>query len=265
MQGFVVQRAGASGSDVLSFIYGEGKVSSTNTAMLAKKRMIDPGAGFVLPYVATVQLSAGETPQDRVWLFVEEGMTRGFDNGYDGRKMAGEKPIAMLYASETDGDYQVNSIPDINETCLSIEAEKGVAEYTLTFKYRDRNPDEELLLFDTKTRELVTISADSSVYHFHASATDNGEKRFQIITRKTEMDSEDKEVRVLRINGNTFIDSRSKNTAEIRLFDLSGRQLQETLRLAPGEIRALPSLPGGVYVVEITAKNKKYLEKVIAP
>ncbi|MDR1584886.1 MAG: T9SS type A sorting domain-containing protein, partial [Prevotellaceae bacterium] len=75
----------------------------------------------------------------------------------------------------------------------------------------------------------------------------------------------DKEVRVLRINGNTFIDSRSKNTAEIRLFDLSGRQLQQTLQLAPGEIRALPSLPGGVYVVEIAVENKKYLEKIIAP
>jgi hypothetical protein len=77
------------------------------------------------------------------------------------------------------------------------------------------------------------------------------------------MDSEDKEVRVLRINGNTFIDSRSKSTAEIRLFDLSGRQLQQTLRLAPGEIRALPLLPGGVYVVGIAVEGKKYLEKVI--
>ncbi|MDR1584761.1 MAG: T9SS type A sorting domain-containing protein, partial [Prevotellaceae bacterium] len=135
----------------------------------------------------------------------------------------------------------------------------------LTFKYRDRNPDEELLLFDTKTRDLVNISADSSVYHFHASATDNGAKRFQILTRKAEIDSEDKEVRVLRINGNTFIDSRSKSTAEITLFDLSGRQLQQTLRLAPGEIKALPSLPGGVYVVEIAVEGKRYLEKVIAP
>jgi hypothetical protein len=200
---------------------------------------------------------------DKVWLFVDESMTRGFDNGYDGRKMAGETPSAMLYASETDGDYQVNSIPDINETYLSVEAEKGVAEYSLTFNYKDRNTDEELFLFDTKTRELVNISADSSVYHFHASATDNGAKRFQIITRKAETDSEDKEVRVLRINGNTFIDSRSKDTAEIRLFDLSGRQVQQTLRLAPGEIKALPLLPGGVYVVGIAAEGKKYLEKII--
>jgi hypothetical protein len=264
MQGFVVQHKCTltTAPGLLTFEYSG--VSRTNTDMRVKRRMIDPGADFVLPYVATVQLSAGETPKDKVWLFVEEGMTRGFDNGYDGRKMVGEKPSAMLYASETDGDYQVNSIPDINETFLSIEAEEGATEYSLTFNYKDRNTDEEILLFDTKTRELVNISADSSTYHFHASATDNGEKRFQIITRKAEIDSEDKEVRVLRIDGNTFIDSRSKNTAEIRLFDLGGRQLQQTLQLAPGEIKALPSLPGGVYVVGITVEGKKrYSEKVV--
>jgi hypothetical protein len=77
---------------------------------------------------------------------------------------------------------------------------------------------------------------------------------------------EDKEVKLLRINGNTFVDSRSKNPAEITLFDLSGRQLQETMRLAPNETKALPSLPNGVYVVEIAVEGeKRYSEKIIAP
>jgi hypothetical protein len=264
MQGFVVQlRKNETSEGSLTFRYaGVTGTGSKNIAMRTKGILADTD-DFAKPYTATVELSAGETVKDKVWLFVDERTTRGFDNGYDGRKMAGETPSALLYASEEDGNYQVNSIPDINETYLSLQAEEGIYDYSLTFKYSGKSADEELFLSDLKTGNLVTISADSSVYHFHASATDNGAKRFQIITRKVITGSEDKEVRVLRIDGNTFVDSRSKNTAEINLFDLSGRQLQQTLRLAPGEIKALPSLPKGVYLVEIVTGNKKYLEKII--
>ncbi|MDR1585316.1 MAG: T9SS type A sorting domain-containing protein, partial [Prevotellaceae bacterium] len=151
----------------------------------------------------------------------------------------------------------------INETYLSIEAEEGTTEYSLTFNYHDRNTDEELFLFDAKTREFVTISADSSVYHFRASATDNGVKRFQIIARKAVTDLEDKEVEVFHLGGSAFFYNRSDNTAEIAVLDISGRRLQHRLQLGSGETKTFSSLPKGVYVVEISVGGRKHSEKVI--
>jgi uncharacterized repeat protein (TIGR02543 family) len=69
---------------------------------------------------------------DCLWIFSDSACTRKFDNGWDGYKMKGSPSNLQLYATEADGDYQIDAVKDINETYLSFQAGQDTV-FKLTF------------------------------------------------------------------------------------------------------------------------------------
>ena len=73
---------------------------------------------------------------DQMWLFSVASCTNEFDNGWDGFKMFGTPLAPQLFAIEPDGDYQVASIPNYNDTFLGFSA--GIdSVYTFTFTHQN--------------------------------------------------------------------------------------------------------------------------------
>jgi len=119
---------------------------------------------------------------DQMWVFSNANCTRGFDNGWDGFKMIASTAPAQLYAAEVGGNFQVNAIPDFNNTYLCFKAGYDT-EYTLTFFYQELDLFyQQLYLIDSVANKIVDIYAEGTEYTFTADNTTTPEKRFKIVT-----------------------------------------------------------------------------------
>ena len=259
LQGFVVKvQDGYKATSNLTFKYSG--VSKDNALMRSKDIETSGEKTYTI-----VKLSSGEVEKDMLWLFVDKNSTRDFDNGYDGRKMSNDSNLALIYASEKDGNYQVNTIPNINGTYLSVQAEESTENYTLIFSHSGRNADEQLFLLDLKTDILTDISADGTEYNFYCSSSDVAEKRFLITSRPsvTTSTDEEKNINLSYINGNVILENRTENKAEVSIFDSLGRKAL-VISINSGESSILPSfISSGVYILKMKSNSFERLQKII--
>jgi len=119
---------------------------------------------------------------DQMWLFTVASCTYNFDNGWDGYKMFGTTNAPQIFAIEPDGNYQVNSVPNVNNTYLGFSA--GVdTVYTLTFS--NENLDvfyKQLYLIDSVANKTIDIFQTGTTYTFSALPTSVPVRRFKIVT-----------------------------------------------------------------------------------
>ena len=129
-----------------------------------------------------INLIGEKMDNDVMWLFSHEGTTRNFDNGWDAFKLAGDAGTARIQAVENGINYQINAVPDINETLLSARAGANDTSYKL--RISNENMDsrhQSLYLLDLITNELTDISAPVTEYFFNMTNT-SSEPRFKILT-----------------------------------------------------------------------------------
>ncbi len=124
----------------------------------------------------------GSRFSDRMWIFSIPQCTTGFDNGWDGFKMFGSSVAPQIYAMEEAGNFQVNSVPDINNTYIGFRAGEDTI-YTLTFtNYFVATRYQELYLVDLLENKTINIFETGAQYTFVAKRSDSLEKRFKIIS-----------------------------------------------------------------------------------
>jgi hypothetical protein len=124
----------------------------------------------------------GTTYSDVTWIFTLPSCTHNFDNGYDGYKMFSANPaLPQIYVQEPDGSYQIDAIPDVNNTYLTFVA--GIdTTYTLTFTSQYlANYYQSLYLVDSVTNQTTDIYTSGTTYKFTAS-NKTPIKRFKIVT-----------------------------------------------------------------------------------
>lgn len=121
---------------------------------------------------------------DNMWLFSVSTCSRSFDWGWDGHKMFGCSLSPQLFAIEADGNYQIDVIPDLNNTFLGFSA--GIdSMYTMTFTNQELSANyKQLYLIDSVANKTVDIYQTGTTYKFKAFATCNPVKRFKIVTSK---------------------------------------------------------------------------------
>ena len=119
---------------------------------------------------------------DQMWLFTVASCTNNFDNGWDGYKMFGTTSAPQIFAIEPDGNYQVNSVPDINNTYLGFSA--GVdTVYTLTFSNENLSVFyNQLFLIDSVAKKTIDIFQTGTTSTFSALPTSTPVRRFKIVT-----------------------------------------------------------------------------------
>lgn len=118
---------------------------------------------------------------DQMWLFAVPTCTRGFDQGWDATKMFGSPVTPQLFAMEPQAYYQIDCIPDLNNTYLGFIAGIDTA-YTFTFTHENLTVKyTQLFLIDSIANKTVDIYQTGTTYSFTAHKTDSV-RRFKIVT-----------------------------------------------------------------------------------
>jgi len=207
----------------------------------------------------------GEHAADRMWIFSEPNSTRGFDNGWDGQKMLGSALTPQLFAMEADGNYQVNSVPDMNNTELGFQAGQDL-EYTLTFTHENiKKQYAGLYLVDLVENKTIDITVSGSTYAFVAESTPAPVKRFKIVTRPYEKDAPDTEtqVKIFSSQGSIFVQNYSDQDGECMVYDIAGHNIMKVPFTANGVTAITNSLRPGAYIATAMVGAEKVSKRLI--
>jgi hypothetical protein len=170
---------------------------------------------------------------------------------------------------EADGNYQVNSVNDINNTYLGFQAGED-SLYTLTFTHL--NPGmmySTVYLVDSLRGNTVDITATGSTYTFSVLPTDTIEKRFKIVATPLVITGVQKTVTAaypvtVFCSGNTvFVDNKSDQAGILQIYDIAGRRVQD-YPFTAGEVTTLRTgLSPGVYVTAAVTKTGKTTTRLV--
>ena len=198
---------------------------------------------------------------DRLWVFADEKLSRKFDNGHDGYKQH-ISSIPQIYAMEQDGNYQINSVDDLNNTTIAFQPGKDW-DYQLIFNNHNLEKRySKLLLFDLAKRKVMDVTANGSVYNFTADPKLDSVARFKLITEKIQTpDVDPSKVGFYTDNNNLHIYNYG-NTGNVMIYDISGKLLYKR-HLYPNGITTIALQRQTVYIVKTIIPNETRSTKII--
>lgn len=170
MQGFFVKTTAADAQ--LSLVYNrvvyDAKYFKTSTQpMRAPRREADDRPDVMVLRVA------GDTYSDRVHILSQAGFTDEYEDGWDGRKIAGDDAAPMLAVVKGEDIMAVAAVATADEHYLSFRAGED-SVYTFAFDYQG----ETIYLYDLLTAEATEIKTGNT-YTFEATNR-TPEQRFLI-------------------------------------------------------------------------------------
>jgi hypothetical protein len=205
----------------------------------------------------------GENTIDRTWLFANDRCSEEFDNGYDGLKMQGVATQSMIYTQTRDGQYQVNTTNDINNSIIGFKAGTD-SEYTLRFNSFGLNASySSLYLFDKVENTLVDISAEFTEYLFRAENTALPVNRFLILAKPIDKTSDEvNNVLIYAENSKICVKNISGKKAQIVVSDLTGKNIYNA-RISEEELIAIPARPYTPYIVTSLTDDGRSTNKIV--
>jgi len=258
MQAFLVRAKSASSYATVSIPYSSTATVIKNTDMQRSQSVNSDS----LPVWTRIDVS-GTHFSDRMWIFTDTACTHSFDNGYDGEKFIGSPIEPQIFAMETDGIYQVNSVDDMNNTYLGFQAGED-SLYTMTFTHQNADLKYgRVYLVDSVARITTDITPTGSIYTFTSLPTDTIVKRFKIVTNAgvvTKLNSNETSNTALNVftsQQTIFVDNKSDIPGTLQMVDLAGRTLQK-FTFTANSVTAFPTgLSQGSYIaVAITIKDR---------
>jgi len=201
----------------------------------------------------------GTTRADNMWIFVDDRFTRSFDNGYDGKKVSPAAGMPRIYGSETDFNYNINAVNDLNNSVLGFRA--GVdSVYTLKFEHKNTELKyQSIYLLDTKTDVLTDITANGSTYTFKAFNKTTSEDRFRIVSTPLNTTST---VNVFAADYQLFIKKLADVNAVVKITDVAGHVLFNE-KIEGRSLFTLPVSDQTVYIVTVTTNEGTSSQKLI--
>ena len=259
MQGFSIERT--KGGDA-SFTVNYNAVTQT----IGKNKDLLRAAKSENTASTIVELTS-ENYADRLWLFINPATTKGFNNGWDGKKVM-NAGINLFTMEEEDTKFQVSTMDDIDGLYLGIKPHAKDTDYTLTFRHKGMNEEyAKLYLIDLENEnntvedKKIDITADGSQYRFTASNPSAISKRFFIATEYGE--SSDKNDVLLEesklsihCDGKTiYLNNQLSASGTLLLYDIAGKLLlNESFEQNKVHVINTP-LTSGVYLIRAQAGN----------
>lgn len=175
MQSFSVFTTAASGSVALDYskIVYDPAGETNPVANKAPKRVAEEEANKVRVFV-----SAESGYGDMVYMWERSDFSEGFENGWDGHKIQGDKEAPQFYAVTPDGNMAVNCVPNYEGTILGFKA--GTEDDTYTFSFEYNNEADALYLYDIDENKYTRV-LEGNTYTF--STTDKTEHNRFFLTR----------------------------------------------------------------------------------
>lgn len=158
------------------------KTSTLKSLLVTLALMLVASQSYSQDYTGTRIDVNGSRYTDQMWVFAISSCTRGYDNGWDAYKMLGLSVAPQIMAMEESGNYQVDAVPDYNNTVIGFKAGEDT-QYTLTFTNDNLTLKyDHLYLVDLVANDTIDVSATGSKYTFNVEPTTVPVKRFVMIT-----------------------------------------------------------------------------------
>lgn len=267
MQAFLVRSKMSSGNATVSIPYSAATTVISNTTRQRTKSVINTIDS--LPVWTQIDVK-GSHFSDRMWIFTIPDCTHRYDNGYDGEKFIGSYVAPQIYAIEEDGIYQVNSVDNMNNTYLGFQRGED-SIYTLTFTHQNLESHySNVYLVDSVAQKTTDITAVGATYTFTALPADTIIKRFKIVTNVSQITklspvcSDNTTIRVFSSQHTVFVDNKSATNGTLKLYDVTGRMVQN-FSFTPNRVTTLRTLlPQESYVsMAVTGKNRLTTQLII--
>ena len=202
---------------------------------------------------------------DKMWLFSEPGCTSGFDNGFDGFKMAGNAFTPQLYSLGSDGIYQVNTTDNVNDTEIAFQAGSDV-EYRMIFTNQNITKQyQALYLLDLVENKTVDITQSGTEYLFQAESTPKPINRFRIVTRPYEKNAPDlnSQLKIFSSGKTIFVDNQGNLSGDLYIYDIAGHFIKK----APFALKTITSvslnISTGAYIVKAVTSGEDVSKRVL--
>ncbi len=199
----------------------------------------------------------GENTRDRLWLFENEETTRGYDNGYEARKIFDAPRGHQMYATCEYGYASIDCSESMVGQTIGLRGDNEGEMLTISFDTDRLDYYQSLYLYDKATGKYVNIIAGEKYTFYGIKGADDN--RFSIVTNPYDEDQTPPFV----VIGNALsfdkaqIDSENTN---IYIYDTSGRLLM-TDEINPYESYNIPDMPKGVYLVSMNGYTTKIVKK----
>jgi hypothetical protein len=207
----------------------------------------------------------GKNYADKMWLFSEPGCSPTFDNGWDGLKMFGNALTPQIYAVQPDGNYQVSTSNNINDTRIDFQAGSDI-EYTLIFTNQNSSRYyQALYLVDLVENKIIDITQSGTQYSFQAESTPKPIARFKIVTRPYEKNAPDlnSQLKVFSSAKTIFIDNLGNLPGNLYIYDIAGHFIKKT----PFGLKTITAvslnLSSGAYVIKAVTSDEDVSKRVI--
>jgi hypothetical protein len=253
MQGFLVKTT-----------VNGGTFTIPKSALIANTKPQRAKSNVALSRVATRIDVVGAKFSDCMWMFSDASCTRGFDNGWDAKKMPDFPEVAQIYSMEADGNYQINAVSNINESYIGFQPGEDT-EYKLIFNHQNLEQNySKLYLIDLLANFSIDISNNGSEYSFTSSPTDDV-KRFKIVTNPTGSNQNPLASKVsIYNNKNTILINNTTNeSGQVAIYNTLGHCLQVSTLEANKQNVLNTNLSLGAYIVKTTIGSEKVTQRII--
>jgi hypothetical protein len=205
---------------------------------------------------------SGSRYSDKMWIFSDPTCSRSFDNGWDARKFIGSALSPQLFAMETDGDYQIDGVNNIDNTNIGFMTGED-ENYTLTFTHESTiSKYATLYLQDLLTNTIVDITQSGTKYSFTAPKSTVNVNRFKITTNtglSTNTFAAANETIQIYGSGNCiYIENKSSNNGNLTVYDLAGRIVFSKAFSANKTTSIKTEYKTGLYICKATTENSDY-------
>ena len=228
MQGFFIKTTSASASLALVYnrvVYDATYFKTSTQPMRAPRRAAQDNA----PEVMVLTVAGDKVGGDRVHILSRPDFSENYEDGWDGRKLAGDEALPMLSIVKGKDSMAVAAIPTADERELIFRAGED-SVYTFYFDYEG----ETMYLYDRLTGEATEIQTGNT-YSFEAT-NKTPMPRFLITQNPPKMPTgigsleseslEFREAQKMIIDGQLFIlrDNRFYDARGVRVTELKRKE-----------------------------------------
>lgn len=209
----------------------------------------------------------GSKGADKMWIFSDNTYSRNNNIGLDAKKMIGSLSVPQIFASETDGDYQIDAVDDMNNTYLGFQP-GNETDLKLVFHHQNNtNKYNKVYLVDMATNTTTDITQTGSEYEFSASPSSLSTNRFKLITTPASITSvkeisEESNLNIFSSKHNIQIQNKSDKIGEVLIYNLAGVLIIKDI-IKPSGFTTISKINSGVYIIKASTEIEKVNQRII--
>jgi len=266
MQAFMVKAKMSNLNATVNIPYSTNLTTVKNTTMQRISAAIE---SEVQDKVWTLINIKGSRLSDKMWIYTDPQCSHNFDNGWDGEKFLGSVNSPQIYAMEPEGDYQVTTVNDMNNTDIGfLPGQDSI--YTLTFTHHNFSSIYAgMYLLDLVENTVTKLPKDGGNYTFTSAPSATPVKRFKILTRLNtpsalkSTNENNTQLSIFSSENTIYVHNRTAIKGMMMVYTISG-QLLNTLPFGENTITSIPvNLATGTYIVRAKTATEDLTEKVV--